>query len=131
MDLRQDTLSERGPQGLWLWLLQRFSGLLLVFLVLLHGWFTHFALIGDVQAGVYDEVVLFDIVRRRLAQGTFIILDFALLAAVLYHGLNGIRNILLEWRPAARRQLAVNAALWVLGVAAFSVGAKALLVFIL
>ena len=131
MELENNSLRRSGSQGFWLWYLQRFSGLLLVFLVLLHGWFTHLAPIGDVREGVHAEVVLFDIVKQRLAQGAFIFLDFSLLAAVLYHGLNGIRNILLEWKPAAKRQFAVNVALWTLGVAAFVVGARALLVFIL
>jgi succinate dehydrogenase / fumarate reductase membrane anchor subunit len=105
--------------------------LLLLFLVLLHGWFTHFALIGDVQAGIHEEVVLYDIVKGRLTQTVFIILDFSLLAVVLYHGLNGIRNILLEWKPVAQQQLAVALSLWALGIVAFFFGARALLVFIL
>jgi succinate dehydrogenase hydrophobic anchor subunit len=131
MKLRTDVLPARGTSGFWLWLLQRFSGLLLLFLVLLHGWFTHFALIGDVQAGIHEEVVLYDIVKGRLTQTVFIILDFSLLAVVLYHGLNGIRNILLEWKPVAQQQLAVALSLWALGIVAFFFGARALLVFIL
>jgi succinate dehydrogenase hydrophobic anchor subunit len=131
MALDKNRRLQYGTQGFWLWLLQRFSGLLLVLLVLVHGWFTHFSPIADMQAGITDEVVTFDVVKQRLAQGIFIVLDFALLGAVLYHGLNGVRNILLEWKPAANRQLIVNVGLWTLGIAAFAVGARALLVFIL
>ncbi len=107
------------------------SGLLLIVFVLLHGWLTYFAQIGDFEAGLQDEVVVFEVVKRRLAQGLFVALDFALLATVLYHGLNGIRNILLEWRPTARRERATTLALWVVGLVAFGYGARALLVFIL
>ena len=81
--------------------------------------------------GRQEELVLFSIVRQRLAQGLFIFVDFSLLGLVLYHGLNGMRNILLEWPPAARRANAMALGLWVLGAATFAYGAWALLVFIL
>ena len=117
--------------GLWLWLFQRLSGVLLILFVLLHGWFTHFDPIPDVESGAQEEGVVFEVVKDRLGKGFFIALDFALLATVLYHGLNGIRNILLEFRPAARRERAVTLSLWLLGLVTFIFGARALLVFIL
>ena len=88
--------------GFWPWFLQRVSGFLLIFLVGVHIWMTHFSGLGDVVRGHQEELVLFEIVQQRLAQGLFIFIDFSLLALVLYHGLNGMRNILLEWGPAAR-----------------------------
>ena len=94
----------RGTPGFWLWFFQRISGLLLLFLVLTHGSITHFLPIGDVRAGIQDETVVYEVVKQRLAQGFFVFFDFALLSLALYHGLNGMRNILLEWRPAARRE---------------------------
>ncbi len=121
----------RGTPGFWLWFFQRISGLLLLFLVLTHGSITHFLPIGDVQAGIQDEPVVYEVVKQRLAQAFFVFFDFALLILALYHGLNGIRNILLEWRPTARRQRMVTASLWILGLVSFSFGARALLVFIL
>ena len=120
-----------GTPGLWLWFFQRISGLLLLFLVLAHGSITHFLQIGDVQAGIQDEPVVYEIVKQRLAQGFFVFFDFSLLSLALYHGLNGIRNILLEWRPTARRQRLVTTSLWIVGLVSFGFGAMALLVFIL
>ena len=111
-------------------MLQRFSGILLVFLIAAHGWFSHFVPISDVQAGLQAEPVVHDAVKHRLAQGGFIALDFALLAIVLYHGLNGMRGILLEWAPAARRQRVVEAGLWLVGLLAFGFGARTLAIFI-
>lgn len=131
MKILKNELPAGGTPGFWLWFLQRFSGALLIFLVLSHGWFTHFALVGDVQAGIYKEVVLYEVVKERLTQTMFIALDFSLLAVVLFHGLNGIRNILLEWKPAAQRQVAVTSSLWLLGLVAFFFGARALLIFVL
>ncbi len=120
-----------GTPGFWLWLFQRLSGVLLILLVLMHGWFTHFDPVADVESGIQEEAVVFDVVKDRLAKAGFVILDFALLAAVLYHGLNGVRNILLEWKPAARRERPVTLSLWVLGLVTFAFGARALAVFIL
>ena len=122
---------ERLVIGFWPWFYQRVSGLLLIFLVGTHIWTTHFSGLGDVIKGEQEELVLFEIVKQRLTQGLFVFVDFSLLGLVLYHGLNGMRNILLEWGPAARRAKGMTVGLWVLGVATFAYGAWALLAFIL
>mgnify|MGYP001287060411 CR=1 FL=1 len=124
------TPSSGSTPGFWPWFLQRISGVVLLALLAIHGWVNHFMPIADVEAGLQDEPVVFDIVARRLAQGAFVVLDFALLALVLYHGLNGIRGILLEWAPAARRARTVTWALWAIGVATFVYAAWSLWAFI-
>ena len=103
---------------------------MLIFFLAVHIWIGHFSGLGDVIDGRQEELVMFDIVERRLAQGLFVFVDFSLLALVLYHGLNGVRNILLEWRLAARRSRPTVLGLWLLGMAAFAYGAWALLAFI-
>ena len=120
-----------GASGFWQWFLQRVSGLLLIALVGGHMWMGHFSGLADGIAGSQEELVLYDIVERRLAQGLFIFVDFSLLALVLYHGLSGLRSVLLEWGPAARRGDQVSIGLLLLGVVTFAYGAKVLLVFIL
>ena len=131
MALPTTNLAAEGPTGFWPWLFQRISGLLLIFLLTVHIWMGHFSGLSEVIAGRQEEVVLFEIVEQRLAQGLFIFVDFSLLALVLFHGLNGIRNILLEWAPAARRQKQVTRGLGILGAVTFIYGARVLLVFIL
>ena len=131
MDQSTDRNIPEGTPGFWLWLFQRLSGILLILLVLTHGWFTHFDPVSDVESGIQEEGVVFEVVKERLAKGAFVALDFALLAAVLYHGLNGVRNILLEWKPAARRERPVTLSLWVLSLVTIGFGARALAVFIL
>jgi succinate dehydrogenase hydrophobic anchor subunit len=122
---------EPGGIGFWPWFFQRVSGLLLLLLLGVHIWMGHFSSLGAVIDGRQEELVLFDIVKRRLAQGLFVFVDFSLLALALSHGLNGVRNIMLEWPPAARRGKAITAGLWVLGAATFAYGAWVLLAFIL
>ena len=117
--------------GFWPWLFQRVSGLLLLFLLGVHIWMGHFSGLNAVVEGRQEELVLFEIVKQRLAQGLFVFVDFSLLALVLYHGLNGVRNIVLEWPPLARSERTVTVGLWVLGMATFLYGAWVLLVLIL
>ena len=123
----QDT----GVVGFWPWFYQRISGVLLIFLLAVHIWMGHFSGLRAVIDGRQEELVLYSIVQQRLAQGLFIFVDFSLLALVLYHGLNGMRNIFLEWPPAANRVKAMTLGLWVLGAVTFAYGAWALLTFIL
>ena len=122
---------EQSTGGFWPWLFQRISGLLLLGLLGVHIWMGHFSGLAAVIRGGQEELVLYDIVKQRLAQGLFIFVDFSLLALVLYHGLNGIRNILLEWPAAASRAAAFTIGLWVLGGVTFVYGAWVLLEFIL
>lgn len=128
---RLEESEEIRIQGFWPWFLQRITGVLLVILLGIHIWVNHFADIGEVSSGRQEELVLFEIVKERLKTAMFIFIDFSLLALVLYHGLNGIRNILLEWNPARQRIRASTIGLAVLGVAAFFYGGGALLAFML
>lgn len=120
-----------GVVGFWPWFFQRISGVLLIFLLVIHIWMGHFSGLRAVIDGRQEELVLYSIVEQRLAQGLFIFVDFSLLGLVLYHGLNGMRNILLEWPAAARQTKAMTLGLWTLGVFTFAYGAWALLAFIL
>ena len=131
MDIASIKAPEPGGAGFWPWFFQRVSGMLLIFLLAVHIWMGHFSGLGDVIDGRQEELVLFDIVKQRLAQGLFIFVDFSLLALALYHGLNGMRNIVLEWPRAARREKSITTGLWVLGAATFVYGAWVLLAFIL
>lgn len=117
--------------GFWPWFFQRASGLLLIGLVGVHMWMGHFSGLRDVIDGRQEELVLYEVVKLRLAQGVFVFVDFTLLALVLYHGLSGLRSVLLEWGPAAKRSRGVSIGLLLLGLATFGYGARVLLVFIL
>jgi succinate dehydrogenase / fumarate reductase cytochrome b subunit len=84
--------------GWWAWLLQRVTGLALVGYL-----FLHIAVISTGQAGADT----FDDVLRVLQSPVFVALDLLLLAAVLYHGLNGLRVVLLDLGIGIRRQAAL------------------------
>ena len=85
-----------------LWLLQRITAVLLVALLGLHLWASNFATnwASVLHAGI----------------------DISLLAVALFHGLNGVRTVLLDFGlgPQARKFLSVS--LWILGFVAFLFG---------
>lgn len=115
-------------EGFWPWFLQRAAGAALLVLLFGHIWVNHFAGLSQVIAGRQEELVLFELVQARLKMALFIFVDFSLLGLVLFHGLNGIRNILIDLGLKGRK---VNVGLIVLGVVAFVYGGIALLSFIL
>jgi succinate dehydrogenase / fumarate reductase membrane anchor subunit len=92
-----------------LWVLHRTSGLALVVVAGLH---------------VVVQAALFPV---PIGRPVLLIVDWALLALALYHGLNGVRTVALDYvhRPPAQRT--VSAALWVVGLGLFIYGGWGLL----
>ena len=111
-----------GQSGTWPWLLQRVSAALLLFFVIAHLWIEHFVHLG---ARITYRTVL-----ERLVHGFYVFVDAGLLGVVVFHGLNGLRSVLVENTndPAAVR--AVTTTLWVLGVATFVFGMDVLSPFL-
>lgn len=71
--------------GMWAWLLFRIAGLVLVLYL-----FAHIAVISLGQWGSLDQAM------DMLHGPVFILADLALVVAVLYHALNGVRIILMD-----------------------------------
>jgi len=86
----------RGDPGMWSWVLHRITGAAIFFFLLVHVLDT--ALVR-VSPEAYNQVV-----------GTYKtpivgLMEMGLVAAVLYHALNGIRLILIDfWREGPRYQ---------------------------
>ncbi len=74
----------------WSWILQRFTGILLLVFLGGHLWVEHF-----MNTSVH-------VVTSRLRNGIFVVLDAGLLITVVYHGLNGLHGILQETWAVAR-----------------------------
>ncbi len=85
--------------GMWAWLLFRISGLILVVYLFAHVW-----VISQGRAASPEYLDdLFELFEGRFL--TF--LDFMLVAAVLYHGLNGVRIVLMDMGIGIGRHKAV------------------------
>ncbi len=109
-------LVARSRLSFWMWFLQRISAMVLVPLLFAHMIINHFLdpgtalTVGNVEA--------------NLKQITFVLVDGILLLAGLFHGLNGLRNVLndyfndLQWRRRLGWALtAVGVLFWLYGMA--------------
>ncbi|HZK48046.1 MAG TPA: succinate dehydrogenase, cytochrome b556 subunit [Thermoleophilia bacterium] len=114
--MRKETL-ELSTGGMWLWLLQRVTAVLLLLFLTAHLIATHVLNLGELS---YDNV------GGRLASGFFVVVDFGLLGAGLFHGLNGLRMVLLDYGFGGRSQSVLSWILLVVGLAAFAGGTWAL-----
>lgn len=115
---------------IWLWVLQRLTAVLLILLLATHIWVGHFAYLEEFLAGRWAEIVVFENVHLRLRTLLFMVIDFSLLAAVLYHALYGVRSVVLDFGIGPRAQRILSWALLILGVGTFIYGANALWPFI-
>ena len=81
--------------GWWAWFLQRLTGVALVGYL-----FLHILVISTVQAGqdAFDSVLIV------LQKPFFVVLDLFLIAAVVYHALNGVRVILFDLGIGLKQQ---------------------------
>ena len=81
--------------GWWAWFLQRLTGVALVGYL-----FLHILVISTVQAGqdAFDSVLIV------LQKAFFVVRDLFLIAAVVYHALNGVRVLLFDLGIGLKQQ---------------------------
>jgi succinate dehydrogenase / fumarate reductase cytochrome b subunit/succinate dehydrogenase / fumarate reductase membrane anchor subunit len=73
------------------WYMQRITGLALLVLLILHFWVEHFT------ASVREGGLTFENVQQRFFNNPwFVTVDVLFLIVALYHGLNGVRNIIFD-----------------------------------
>ena len=102
---RQRRTLYRGDPGMWSWVLHRITGATIFFFLFVHVLDT--ALVR-VSPQTYDEVIT---TYKTPIVG---LMELGLVAAVLYHGLNGIRVILIDfWAQGTRYQRVM---LWAIAV---------------
>lgn len=86
----------RGREGMWSWVAHRVTGVLIFFFLFVHVLDT--ALVR-VSPEAYDEVV------ATYKTPWVALLEYALVAAVLFHALNGLRVIAVDfWSKGTRYQ---------------------------
>ena len=94
----------RGNEGMWTWVLQRVTGVAVFFFLLVHVLDT--ALVR-VSPELYDQVI------ASYKTPIVNLLEVGLVGAVLYHALNGVRVILIDfWAKGPRYQKQMT---WVIG----------------
>jgi succinate dehydrogenase / fumarate reductase membrane anchor subunit len=80
------------------WYLQRITGTLLVILLAAHFWVEHF-----MSAQMRRGDLSYEAILGRISNPVWQFVDIAFLLVALYHGLNGVRNIILDYSQIGRR----------------------------
>ena len=91
------------------WYLQRITGALLVLLLAAHFWVEHF-MTAELQRGN----LTYQTIHARISNPLWQAIDIAFLLVALYHGLNGLRNIALDYSRIGARSLRALTGLLVL-----------------
>lgn len=96
---------------MWSWLLHRISGLAILVFLFIH--IVDISIIGFGPTLYNNSVYLFDQIVVRL-------LSLSLIAAILYHALNGLRIMAIDfWSKGARYQKALFVAVLVITILVF------------
>ena len=103
-----------------LWLLFWLCGPLLFFLLGIHLFFMHMEGILDFLGIKNGDVLEYTAVIQRAVDVNWVLLYLALLLLSLYHGLYGLRSVLLELSP---RERVINRTLLAVGLLLFIGGA--------
>ncbi len=119
--MRTETL-DRSRGGMWPWLGQRVTAVVIIVTIMVHLVLTHFVAIGELS---------FDNIGERLASTAVLVNDLLLLVAVVFHALNGIRMVALDWGlTGSGLRRGFDAVLWIAGIAAVAYGTWALWVWV-
>ncbi|HJW91709.1 MAG TPA: hypothetical protein VJ436_13800, partial [Anaerolineales bacterium] len=105
----------------WVWILQRVTGIALILFLGIHIGVLHFI---ELAQGIY---INFGSVHQRLSTVLFVVVDYSLLALVLYHALNGLRNVIFDFELSDSTRRLVNRGLLLFGVIFFAYGVWGLL----
>ena len=98
----------RGKVGMWSWVLHRITGVAIFFFLLVH-------VLDTALVRVAPEA--YNVVIATYQTPLIGVAELGLVAAILYHGFNGIRIALIDfWSKGAKYQ---NVMFWVVVVAAF------------
>jgi len=109
-------------RGLWSWLLQRITALLLVIGMAVHFFIFHFSP-GRYASRYYEEII------HRFCTPGWITFHICLLALVVFHGLNGLWGIFADYCWSERTVRCVKRALWLTGLVLFGIGVYILIWF--
>lgn len=100
--------------GGWSWLLMRVTGLLFILYLGLHIYVLHF---------LAKEGAAFDRLMRTMNQPIFKLLEIGLLGVVIYHSLNGIRILIIDFGRGAWYHKGLFWVLIAVGIVIFLAGA--------
>jgi succinate dehydrogenase / fumarate reductase membrane anchor subunit len=104
------------------WLLHICAGVFLIFLLGLHMFIMHLNDIISRINGTSFEPLKFTSVLERGESVYFLIFYLIFLIIALYHGLFGLKNILVEIFYSEKAEGRINMLIWIFGIVLFVVG---------
>jgi succinate dehydrogenase / fumarate reductase membrane anchor subunit len=103
----------------YLWLMQLVTGVLIAVLLGIHMAMQHLDKILPFFGVNLNDPTSWNSMIERSRQALWAGIYVALLAVLLYHGLNGLRNVILELTPSARTERVLNRAILAFGIIVF------------
>lgn len=111
-----------GGFELWMWLFMRISGIVLLLLAVGHTLIMHLPADGV-------ERVDYSFVAQRWASPFWRTWDWMMLTLALVHGINGLRNVTLDYVRRPGMRFAMNMVFYVLGFTLFVLGTLTVVTF--
>ena len=111
-----------GGMELWWWLFMRISGIVLLFLAVGH------VLIMHVWGGGVSRVN-FRFVELRWQSPFWRTWDWMMLSLALVHGINGLRNVTMDYLPSAMLRFWANMVFYVIGFVLLVLGSVIVFTF--
>ncbi len=100
-------------EGFWLWAIKLATGVLIVILLLIHFIVNHTASQGLLT---YADVVAY------YSNPAIVVMEIAFLAAVVSHGLIGLRGVILDLNPPAKLMNTLDWVMVIVGIGAVVYG---------
>ncbi|MEO8210531.1 MAG: succinate dehydrogenase, cytochrome b556 subunit [bacterium] len=105
-----ENLSYKKDSGSWAWILHRITGIALVGYLFLH--------VYSLSPLTQGETA-FNNKMQSFTTPVFMVIEWLLFAFVLFHALNGIRIVIVDWADGAKYQKQLYKISWVVGIILF------------
>lgn len=105
-----ENLSYKKNSGSWAWIFHRITGIALIGYLFLH--------IYSLSPLTQGEAV-FNKAMEAYTTPFFMVMEWFLFAFVLFHSLNGIRIVIVDWADGAKYHKQLYKASWVVGIILF------------
>lgn len=105
-----ENLNYKKDSGSWAWILHRITGIALIGYLFLH--------IYSLSPLTEGEVA-FNNKMAAFSSPFFMILEWLLFAFVLFHALNGIRIVIVDWADGAKYHKQLYRLSWIVGIILF------------
>jgi len=105
-----ENLNYKKDSGNWAWILHRITGIALIAYLFLH--------IYSLSPLTEGEVA-FNNKMATFASPVFMVIEWFLFAFVLFHSLNGIRIVIVDWADGAKYHKQLYRLSWIVGIILF------------